>query len=121
MCDRQQHRANGYDRFSTADFSVQQSIHRVGLTHVGGDFLEGRRLRFGQLKRQPAQHPCADFGRHFKRRRLVFGADTMPSKGQRQLQDEQLLIHQPTPRRFHLLVALGRVDLADGCGDAADV
>ena len=120
VSNRQQHRANGNDRFAATNFSVEQTVHGVRLAHIGCDLLERGRLRLGQLKRQPPKHPSANLGRHLQRRRLIFSTNTIAPNRERQLQNEQLLIHQSLARRINFVMALGRMNLTDGFRNSAD-
>jgi hypothetical protein len=54
ILDGDEHCRRRHDRFARTDFAMQQSVHRMGLLHVGKDFADDLALVICQLKRQRA-------------------------------------------------------------------
>jgi hypothetical protein len=88
VCHGQQHRVDGHDRLAAADVPLQQPVHRMRASHVGGDFGHGLVLASGQFEAEQAADPGVDLGRQLQGKgphRVVHPA---AFQRQRQLQHE---------------------------------
>ena len=106
--DAHEHRVHGDDRLAAADVALQQPVHRAFVGHVGGDFLRWR----------PAGRPSArtaTAARCGRRSRPIAasGGARKPTccclrrTDNGELQDEQLLEHEPPPGALQLLAVCG--------------
>ncbi len=109
----QQHRIEGHDRLAAAHVALQEAVHRQRPAHVGPDLGDRLPLALGQLEREEAADAGIDQGRGLQRRGLPQLVLLMPPDGQRQPQQEKLLVGQSPPRAGQLFGIVGGVDLLD--------
>ncbi len=105
---------DGNHGLARPDLSLQQSMHRVGCGQIGLDLADDPPLRPGQLVGQPGDESCDQLAGGVVRHPRGF-LDLSPLlDGQRQLEAEQLVIHQTVPGRCDLIECFGKVDRVEG-------
>ena len=107
---REQHGAQGHQRFARTHVAVQEPVHRPGRLQVRADLSDGPLLRPGQRERQrPVQpvHPLAGAAMRLARLRLLFSAPG----GDTELESEKLEQHQVSAGPGQGLPGVGKMDL----------
>ncbi len=90
--DGDEHGADGDGCFPRADFAMEQAVHGEWLAQVAGDVVERGGLGAGQLEGQTAKDSRPDLCRHFEWRGGRARSDVVPTNGECELQNEQLLV-----------------------------
>ena len=96
--DRREQRVHGDGGLARADVSLQKALHRPFARQITANFLNGSVLIFGELERHQTADMSVDGSVGYQWRRLTAIVCVTPSQGQRQLEDEKLLVDEAPPR-----------------------
>ena len=118
---RQQHGVDGHHGLAAAHVALQEPVHGQRAGHVGGDLGDRPLLARGQLEGEEAADAGVDLGRGLQGRGLPLVVLLLPLDGQRQLQNQQLLIHQPPPGAVQTLLVGGKMDLRQRLAERPEV